>query len=171
MILLSLTINAQHMKFMGIPIDGNVNMFASKLMSKGFSISPKNKKTGVGKRLMKGRFYDQEVDLCIIYIPLTKIVYGVVIRFHNSNRTILERMMEDIGDSVKEKYICKEEEGKTNAGYDTTIYYIYEESNQNKLIGKINMGVKFDDWDYELFLVYQDEQNALKNKQIKDDDI
>lgn len=32
----------EHLKFLGFPIDGTVNEYAAKLMSKGFYVSPDN---------------------------------------------------------------------------------------------------------------------------------
>ena len=38
----------EHLKFLGFPIDGSVNEYASKLKSKGFYVSPDNKYASVG---------------------------------------------------------------------------------------------------------------------------
>lgn len=38
----------EHLKFLGFPIDGTVNEYASKLMSKGFYVSPDNEYASKG---------------------------------------------------------------------------------------------------------------------------
>ena len=46
----------EHLKFLGFPIDGSVNEYASKLKSKGFYVSPDNKYASKGLRVMEGPF-------------------------------------------------------------------------------------------------------------------
>ena len=46
----------EHLKFLGFPIDGTVNEYASKLISKGFYVSPDNKYASKGLRVMEGPF-------------------------------------------------------------------------------------------------------------------
>ena len=46
--LMTVNVYSQHMKFMGVPIDGNINSFAAKMAAKGFTISPRNRYTGSG---------------------------------------------------------------------------------------------------------------------------
>ena len=47
------TFSEEHLKFLGFSIDGTVNEYASKLMSKGFYISPDNEYASKGLRVME----------------------------------------------------------------------------------------------------------------------
>ena len=51
----------EHLKFLGFPIDGTVNEYASKLMSKGFYISPDNEYANDSARMRIKMSYDQNV--------------------------------------------------------------------------------------------------------------
>lgn len=174
-IMLSLTINAQHLKFMGIPIDGNINTFASKLASKGFSVSQKNKNAGVGLRILKGRFYDRTVELWIEYTPSTKTVYCVQVLFDHDSKTSCESLMKEIKNSIQNKYLNEEEEGKTKGGHDITIYHVYENKNYDTYyLGDIYTGISRDESyysEYNLRLTYEDGKNRDKNYDVINDDI
>ena len=37
--LMTVNVYSQHMKFMGVPIDGNINSFAAKMAAKGFTLT------------------------------------------------------------------------------------------------------------------------------------
>ena len=65
----------QHMKFMGIPLDGTITTFTTKLQAKGVKISPNNSKSGAGCRWFVGSFFGQSAEIYVYYNPTTKIVY------------------------------------------------------------------------------------------------
>lgn len=52
------TFSEEHLKFLGFPIDGTANEYASKLISKGFYISPDNEYASNGLRVMEGLFLE-----------------------------------------------------------------------------------------------------------------
>lgn len=68
----------EHLKFLGFPIDGNVNEYASKLMSKGFYVSPDNEYASKGLRVMEGPFLGNTESFGLHYDSDTKIMYSVV---------------------------------------------------------------------------------------------
>lgn len=67
----------EHLKFLGFPIDGSVNEYASKLKSKGFYVSPENYYAGKGLRVMEGPFLGDTESFGLHYDPDTKIMYSV----------------------------------------------------------------------------------------------
>lgn len=73
---ISLSISAQHLKFMGLPIDGTITSFNSKLLTKGFRISPKNKTEGPGARVYRGKFANMPCDITMQYSTKTNIVFA-----------------------------------------------------------------------------------------------
>lgn len=66
-----------HLKFLGFPIDGTVNEYASKIKSKGFYVSSENAYAPKGLRVMRGPFLGEERDIGLIYDKDTNLMYGV----------------------------------------------------------------------------------------------
>lgn len=174
-VFLSLSISAQHLKFMGIPIDGNVNAFASKLNAKGFSVSPLNRQAGAGLRIMAGRFFDQPAQLWINYTPATKMVYSVRVVFWSDSENVCKSFMQELEESIKDKYDYEYEDGKTMGGTPINIYNIYT---NDIYVGQIYVGVSehkdlvygYHDG-YDLSLTYQDYINYSKDYNQKENDI
>lgn len=173
-VLMSVSMYGQHLKFMGVPIDGNINTFAAKMAAKGFSVSPRNKYAGVGIRLMRGIFFDQNVELWISYTPETKTVYRVRVEFWNENKDVCESYMKEIESVIKDKYIYVYDESKTKGGDDIDVYTIYPDVGSLSL-GDIYIGIhdasSLYGYGYNLNLTYEDEINTDKNDSRKIDDI
>ena len=66
-----------HLKFLGFPIDGTVNEYTSKLISKGFYVSPDNKYASKGLRVMEGPFLGNTEQFGLHYDVDTKIMWSV----------------------------------------------------------------------------------------------
>ena len=172
--IVTLSANAQHMKFLGIPMNTNITNFSAKLKSKGYTIAPKNKHTGPGLRIMEGRFFNQNAELWISYTPSTKMVYSVRVVFWSESKEVCKSFMEEIETSINEKYICTHEEGKTKGGDDVDIFWIHEmKGDEFVQIGDIYIGISDDTsyYGYNLNLTYEDRINRLKNEESKSDDI
>ena len=57
-----------HLKFMGIPLDGTINQFQSKLTAKGIRVDVAlNKNIGVGARAFKGTFSGKDAQVFVYY--------------------------------------------------------------------------------------------------------
>lgn len=67
----------EHLKFLGLPIDGTVNEYASKLIPKGFYVSPDNKYAGKGLRVMEGPFLGNTEQFGLHYDVDTKRMWSV----------------------------------------------------------------------------------------------
>lgn len=67
----------EHLKFLGFPIDGTVNEYASKLKSKGFYVSPDNEYASKGLRVMEGPFLGNIEQFGLHYNPDTKRMWSV----------------------------------------------------------------------------------------------
>ena len=172
--IVTLSVNAQHMKFLGIPMNTNITNFSAKLKSKGYTIAPKNKHTSPGLRIMEGRFFNQNAELWISYTPSTKMVYSVRVVFWSDSKEVCKSFMEEIKTTISEKYICTHEEGKTKGGDDVDIFWIHEmKGDEFVQIGDIYIGISDDTsyYGYNLNLTYEDRINRLKNEESKSDDI
>jgi len=74
--MLSVCANAQHMKFLGIPLDGTINSFHEKLVAKGYKPDTQyNAQCAPGGRLFLGTFFGKEAAIHTYYNPKTKIIY------------------------------------------------------------------------------------------------
>ena len=172
--IVTLSVNAQHMKFLGIPMNTNITNFSAKLKSKGYTIAPKNKHTGPGLRIMEGRFFNQNAELWISYTPSTKMVYSVRVVFWSDSKEVCKSFMEEIKTTISEKYICTHEEGKTKGGSDIDIFCIHEmKGDEYVYIGDIYIGISDDTsyYGYNLSLTYEDRINRNKHEESKSDDI
>ena len=74
-ILSSLLLNAKHLEFMGIPINGSISSFSVKLKNKGFALLQGNDQLPIGTRGFKGVFAGKECEMYVFYNPKSKIVY------------------------------------------------------------------------------------------------
>lgn len=165
----------QHMKFMGIPIDGNINNFTTKLKAKGATISPNNKYAGKGLRIFDGEFYDRPCEFAVRYNKKTGTVYEVLTIIKSDTRHYLENLMEEIKNVIEDKYVVYMEEGKTNGGDDIDIYRIYPTDDEPSYsYGLIYLGIsQEDDYpnDYALNITYSDIANSTENYESMSNDI
>lgn len=162
-----------HMKFMGIPLDGHINTFSSKLKAKGATISPLNKQASVGLRLFNGKFYDHLCTFWVSYNAKTGVVYNVRVVIENSMESVLEKTKENIEDVIKEKYLYNSDFGKTNGGTELNVYHIFKDED-SPAYGLIYLGISKDDnypYNYLLSITYEDVSNASKNQKNIEDDI
>ena len=88
----------EHLKFMGIPIDGNVNNFRKKLKGKGLTYDEKVSYSYV----YKGNFAGDESTVLVMFDDKTKNVYAVGIVINCSSERIAQdkywRYVRDITD-------------------------------------------------------------------------
>lgn len=98
----ALGINAQeHMKFMGIPIDGTINTFGTKLSEKGFL----KKNVDGNICTYKGKFTGREVDVLVLGTDKTSTVWKVVVWFEKETSwSSIKMMFGDYKEMFKEKY-------------------------------------------------------------------
>ncbi len=162
----------QHLKFMGIPIDGNIEAFTAKLKAKGLTIDPNNKNNKDASRWFNGTFFDYDAWFIVDYARKTKNVYQVMAKIcSGEERKTCENVKNQIADVIKSKYIYRYEVSKSMNGDDIDVYYIYDE--QSNYIGEIYLGIHKLDWEigYHLCVAYKDDVNYKKNKEQKNKDI
>ena len=80
MIILQFAINVQaqteHLKFMGIPLNGSIAAFQTKLQAKGIKYDAEgSRQVKVGCRCFKGSFSSEKADIYVYYNERTKVVY------------------------------------------------------------------------------------------------
>lgn len=83
----------EHLKFLGFPIDGSVNEYASKLKSKGFYVSPDNKYASMWLRVMEGPFLGNIEQFGLHYDSDTKRMWSVTFVHSFSKKMMQKRCM------------------------------------------------------------------------------
>lgn len=144
----------EHLKFLGFPIDGTVNEYASKLMSKGFYISPDNKYARKGLRVMEGPFLGNTESFGLHYDTDTKIMYSVVF----CHSFFKEADAKELYDKLESLLHVKHNEAK----YESPLVGSFVSScsfQSNK--GIITLIIIERDYDYQVKMSYTDRINYI----------
>ncbi|MCI6861870.1 MAG: hypothetical protein MR860_07770 [Prevotella sp.] len=169
-LMLTITCQAQHMKFMGIPIDGTINQFTQKLSTKGIKVHPNNARdSGIANREFYGQFMNKQAIIWVWFNPKTKIVYEVKVVLYGKNGDETQKMYDKVSEVIKNKYnVQSTGTGELSDGTDSYYYIIQNDS--EKIIGWVSLAREqdYDDW---LSIFYTDAVNYKKNEASKYDDI
>jgi hypothetical protein len=155
--------NNEHMKFMGIPLDGTINTFQSKLVAKGMTPNVSmNKILPIGGRAFDGYFAGYKATILVAYEKKTKVVYGAKVCISVTNEDDLEEKYNEFKDLIKSKYDGEEKIEEING---REVYTVEIES------GIINLVASVDIDGYSLQLTYCDYENSMKYIDSQLDDI
>lgn len=144
----------EHLKFLGLPIDGTVNEYAASLISKGFRISQKNKYASKGLRVMEGPFLDNTEEFGLHYDPDTQKMWSVTFVRSCLTEEEAKELYDKLKSLIREKHF--------EATYKTDIdkSYIYSCSFKSDL-GIISLGIKEYDFTYRVNMTYCDRINYI----------
>ena len=170
MLVLTLGVMAQtqHMKFMGIPLDGTISAFHQKLVAKGCKPDVEyNKIAPVGRRLFIGTFFGEKAGICVYYNAKTKVVYRAKAVIERSSEDMIIQQYNEVKSALEEKYpdayMVKDEDD----GYEVMHFCTAQ--------GVIDLYVsKYDGYSetpYTLFIDYVDDVNDKKNENSKMNDL
>ncbi len=122
-LLFCLGLNAQveHMKFMGIDMNCDVNTFKEKLIQKGFSFQTELIGDNESSIVLTGKFSNEEAQLFVEYDNIKKLVYNVKICITCADKDIAENKYQYFKTGFSSKYsehYCHEdtEQGTKNYG-------------------------------------------------------
>lgn len=174
--LVSLSTYAQveHMKFMGIPLDGNISAFQQKLKSKGVEYNSNlSSRSPAGVRAFKGVFSGEEANIYVYYNAKTKTVYRAKAVLTIVNESIADNKFDKFASMLKEKYLTGvvtdgEQEGKPAISIKVL------DQNFDKCVGFIGLYMSKDETFYTgqmfLHIDYEDAYNSIKdiNKNMDD---
>lgn len=114
-----------HMRFMGIPLDGTINSFQAKLNAKGIKLDARSSKnTENGCRVFKGIFSGYQASIYVYYDESSKIVYRAKAVIIDSSLSISDNTYKDFTTSISRKYDYAEKQTGSQDGYDSTIFFI-----------------------------------------------
>lgn len=102
LIFISIQIFSQeHLKFSGIFIDGNVEVFVRKLENKGYKFVDYINTVAV----LEGKFTGKDANIFVLSSPKTKTVWKVAVEFDESNSwNYLKFQYEDYKEAYTQKY-------------------------------------------------------------------
>ena len=165
----------QHMKFMGIPLDGTIDDFSMKLRSKGVTYdAAESKAAGKGIRKFCGTFMGEKATFTVFYNYKSKIVFSAVAELYYPTVESAHTPFVNLNDQLQQKYpdaTCKEytgPDGKT----DGLAFDIFDETGDNR-IGFIlqTLRVPSSGYGISICLTYTDTDNLMKSEKILSEDL
>lgn len=158
----------EHMKFMGIPINGTIDQFQAKLQGKGLKYDAQTSRR-LESRFFTGYFAGERSEIYVYYNKKNKIVYRTKVVIKRSNLNQIEDLMEDFKTRLKKKYSNSKTEDNTNEGYPEFDLYYYGKN--GNYIGALNLFIGYNNGEYVLHIDYYDTANTLANEQRNNEDL
>lgn len=171
-IAISSSAQTEHMKFMGIPIDGTISSFSRQLKKKGFV---RDRLYNIfedhlsGYRIFIGSFAgENKANVIVFYDVKTKLVYNVKVHIKCYSEIDVNGKYESFLSKINSKYLglivrkrCLEEKPGTE---------FVVKNNNNVILGLILLYKQLNTDNYNLSLEYTDVKNVwlLDNKEIED---
>ena len=158
----------QHMKFMGIPLNGTISAFHQKLVAKGCKPDVEfNKTAPVGSRHFTGTFFGEKALIIVYYNAKTKVVYRAKAVIRRSSEDMIIQKYDEVKSALEEKYPNAYMDKGEHNGYEGMHFYTDQ--------GWIDLYVsKYDGYSetpYSLQIDYYDEVNDKKNENSKMNDL
>ena len=161
----------EHMTFVGIPINGTIDQFQQKLISKGFTVNKDiNKYLPKGTRAFEGTFMGKKSEIAIYYDTKTNIVYSAKAMYSELTAESVDETYDYIQKNLKEKYKpgVNNSEEKIEKGLKTFTLLtesgqiiLWQTKNDDSILSNI----------YTLHLQYRDYNNGIKHEQNNLDDL
>lgn len=169
---ISFLANAQepHLKFMGIPINGTITQFQSKLIKKGLRVSKYSKSLDKGIRAYEGHFSGRKAMIATYYNPSTKGVFSVRVLFDENSFNSNESAF-DVYDYYKELITTKysevsQEDTEDKASDDSRRHYaiyVFQDASMKSILGTIRLQVVESDDYYNTYFVTIDYIDSLNS--------
>ena len=163
----------EHLKFMGIPLNGIITQFQNKIMAKGLQVnSAANKFIPAGCRAFTGVFSGKNADIYVYYDEKNKLVYRAkaVITFYQDSyrQSAFEKFKESLDNKYSGMASTDEQDGYPS-------YILIVENSKEERIGDISMYMTDREnsypAEYTLHIDYNDELNSEKHEKNNDDDL
>lgn len=169
--LFSILIQAQneHLKFMGIPLDGNITSFQKKLQAKGIKYDAEgSRQIKVGCRCFSGSFSGEKASFFVYYNEKTKIVYRAKAVITCPTKENGKDKFDSFKSLLKEKYSDGIANDGEQDGHPSLSILVLNSSLQNEL-GYVGMYITNPQYSFldevYLHIDYEDTANS-KNNQV-----
>ena len=164
-----------HLKFMGIPLDGTIDEFQTKLMEKGFKTGFSDFAPAIGTRVLKGAFSGESVDVFVFYNIKNQIVYGTRVWIYSGYEKVDCNKFENYRASLKNKY---KDVGliPDNKDFECNLLSMNikrnERSDDTDIIGNVTLETAEPRrYYFYITITYTDMKNSLLNKAENDSDL
>lgn len=165
----------QHMKFMGIPLDGTIDNFALKLKAKGVTYdAAKSKTAGQGCRVFNGTFMGEKATINVAYNPKSKMVFSAAVEMQYPTVESAHIPFLNLTESLRQKYpnTTPEENRGPDGEFIGLAFNIPDEAGGNS-IGFILQSLKTSSFGSgaSICLMYTDMDNFEKCEAIFNEDL
>ena len=174
---LCVPMQAQHLKFMEIPLTGSITQFQSKLQAKGVKYDKETSNLfPAGTRVFDGVFAGEKAKIYVYYDPSSKTVYRAKAVVTCETASICESKYQEFKSLLSTKYNCFEQVSEQD-GHECNTYVIAKDNptSMDDIIGGITLYVSTSDFIYPieqyLHIDYNDYQNSLKSEEGKMKDL
>ena len=163
-----------HLTFMGIPLNGSIKAFQTKLIAKGCQLNkPLNKIIPVGCRAFTGNFAGEEANIYVYYNEDTKTVYRAkaVMTYDES---LIEQKYNYFVNMLSTKYALEKMDKGEQDGHESFSIIV---SNSDGMSYKGIIAVYVGKNDYSLLygqtihVDYEDFENGIADETSKMDDL
>ena len=167
----------QHMKFMGIPLDGTVDNFALKLKAKGVTYDVnRSRALDPGGKIYNGTFMGEKATFMVFFNAKSRIVFGVSVELSYSSVELARAPFTNIAEQLLKKYpkavygANKDSNGDTNG----LTFFIPNEADTEKIgviIQTLNNSHSPLNDDCTIRLSYTDVENFKKSEALNNEDL
>ena len=165
---------AEHLKFMGIPLTGTITQFQQKLASKGVTYNKsESERAAVGTRVFKGTFAGSKAKIVVWYNPKTKIVFGAKALYEYYTTSSRDNKYDEIKTMLSQKYYEESDETEIKDGLEQYLVRVTDDYGYST-IGYINLYRTKDDFTYSTYYVhveYIDSENYRSDQNSKMNDL
>lgn len=173
-----LSISAQeHMKFMGIPLNGSIDNFTLKLKTKGVTYdAERSKAAGPGGRIFNGTFMGENATFMVFYNTKSKIVYSVAVELLYRDVESTHMPFVNIANQLQNKYpTATRDVSKDNDGDANGLAFNIPGKTGTDRIGFILQTLKvsesYTNRGCSIYLMYTDMDNFQKSEVINNEDL
>lgn len=168
----------QHMKFMGIPLDGTIENFTLKLKAKGIKYDAVlSKKLSPGSKLYKGTFMGENATFVVMFNAKSRLVFGVGVELSYSSLELAKTPFINIAEQLHTKYptAIYNHTDKEDSNDDIGVSFTIPEDDSTELLGIIMQSLKRPEGilspNFTINLIYTDIKNYKKHEAINNEDL
>lgn len=162
----------EHLKFMGIELNGSISDFQTKLQTKGLTVSPQSKQQPTGIRVFDGTFSGEDAQIVVWYNPRTKEVYRAKAVISRYGKDLVEQLMHSMERKLDAKYGTeyKESDEVEDDHLQKFVQHSYLVDNGTIDLFIVSTGYSSQS-NFFLHVDYKDMENFKKNTQDEMDDL
>lgn len=165
----------EHMKFMGIPLNGTISSFQSKLLSKGIKYDEVlSRHLGVGCRCFNGKFSGEKANIYVYYNDKTKTVYRAKAVIECSSKSIGENKYKEFETMLNTKYSNGIKKDGEQDGHPSLLIAVPNED-ETDVLGTVGMYISNAAYSYMdevyLHIDYSDYTNEILYRKSNMDDL